>query len=109
MSKLVDKLLIGAHPVILERITNAQELKEGIDVGMVHIRFPNTRGGTVLGIPVNSDELETDSVDFEKGNGTLKLTGDIVLDYVALRCTAKIDLNSLQAEVSLEKKSPMTV
>jgi len=56
----VNKLCEGEHRVEagLRPIKTAQALKERIDLGCVHIKFTETRGGTELGVRVDRDTLD---------------------------------------------------
>src|SRR5215813_15043822 len=94
---LVDKLCEGDHPVIasLRPEKTAQALKERIDLGYVHIKFTETKGGTELGVRLDRDALDLSRADFENQAGTVHLEGDLTLDYVKVRCVADIDLKTL--------------
>jgi uncharacterized protein YbdZ (MbtH family) len=78
-------------------------LKESIDRNYVHIRFPNTKGGTELGIRIDPQELNQDNADFEKPEGVVKLVGNLTLDYVKLRCSSEIDLKTLTGTARLAR------
>src|SRR5262252_4793283 len=58
---LVEKLCEGDHPVIasLRPEKTVQALKERIDLGYVHIKFTETKGGTELGV-----RLDPEASDF---------------------------------------------
>jgi hypothetical protein len=95
VSELVQKLSIGEHPaeVTVRPERNAQALRECIDRGYVHVKFPDTHGGTELCVRLDKDASSLNA-DFEKGLGRIKLVGTLTLDYVRIRCEAEIDLNS---------------
>ncbi len=101
---LVDRLARGDHPVIVslrpERTLAA--LKERLDLGYVHVKFTDTRGGTELGFPIDKQALDLSRADLERGGGTLRLSGPLTLDYVKVSCVADIDLATLEGHGHLE-------
>ena len=102
---LVDKLSEGDHPVeaSLRPEKNVKLFKEAIDRNYVHIKFTNTRGGTELGVKLDSDHSDFSQADFENGIGTVHLEGSLTLDYIKVKCIADINLTSLQGQGHLVK------
>ncbi len=94
---LVEKLCEGDHPVeaSLRPEKTAKALKDRIDMGYVHIKFTETRGGTELGVRLDRDTLDLSQADFESQTGKVHLEGNLTLDYVKVRCIADIDLKTL--------------
>jgi hypothetical protein len=94
---LVEKLCEGDHPVIAslrpEKTVNA--FKDRIDMGYVHIKFTETKGGTELGVRLDQNTLDLSRADFEGRSGSVHLEGELTLDYVKVRCIADIDLQTL--------------
>src|SRR5437660_9806464 len=76
---LVERLSKGTHPVeaSLRPEKSVPALKECIDRGYVHIKFTETRGGTELGV-----RLDRDMVAFDDQAGSVRLVGDLTLNYV---------------------------
>ena len=101
---LVKRLTQGGHPVAagLHPEKNVQALKEGIDRGYVHIKFTETKGGTVLGVRLDTAACDFSQADFENQTGTVHLEGGLLLDYVKVRCIADIDLTTLAGQGHLE-------
>lgn len=95
MDELVKRLSDGKHKVVLERSKSAQEVKEAIDRGYVLIKFPETRGGTELGIRLDKARSVTSEANFAEGKGTIQLVGTLVLNYNELEAAAQIDLATL--------------
>jgi uncharacterized protein YbdZ (MbtH family) len=97
---LVEKLCEGDHPVEagLRPEKTAKALKDRIDMGYVHIKFTETKGGTELGVRLDRDTLDLSHADFENQTGTVHLEGELILDYVKVRCIADINLQSLKGE-----------
>jgi uncharacterized protein YbdZ (MbtH family) len=97
---LVSRLCKGDHPVeaSLRPEKTAKALRDRIDLGYVHIKFTETRGGTELGVRLDQDALDLRQADFENQTGTAHLEGELTLDYVKVRCVADINLQTLKGE-----------
>jgi len=102
---LVDRLCEGDHSIeVALRPNRAVELfKEAIDRDYVHIKFSETKGGTELGFRLTPDASDFSAADFENGEGTVHIEGDLILDYVSVTCTADIDLSTLAGKGHLRK------
>jgi hypothetical protein len=96
MNDLVQRLATGDHPVeiSIRPDRTPQALKECLERGYVHIKFTDTRGGTELGVRLDRAASELNG-DFDRGNGHLKLVGNLVLNYEPVQCVADIDLATL--------------
>jgi len=94
---LVERLCEGAHPIeaSLRPEKTAKALKDRIEMGRVHIKFTETRGGTELGIRLDRKMLDLSQADFDNQTGTVRLEGELMLDYVKVRCIADISLQTL--------------
>lgn len=101
---LVQFLSEGEHPVEagLGTEKTVQRLKERIDLGYVHIKFTDTRGGTELGVRLDRAATDLSQANFETGLGTVHLVGNLTLDYVKVRCVADIDLATSCGQGHLE-------
>lgn len=82
------------------------ELREAVDRGYVHVLFTETQGGTEVGFPLDEAQSELAGAGWERGEGTVRLAGDLNLDGVPVRCVAEIDLASLQGVGRLEPRAP---
>jgi uncharacterized protein YbdZ (MbtH family) len=80
-------------------------LKERIDLGYVHLVFPETRGGTELGMKLDKSACRFDGADFEKGTGEVELFGRLTLDDVPVECRAKVRLPELSGVGGLRQCS----
>jgi len=80
----------------------ARALKESIDRGFVLIRFPQTAGGTELGIALDLAASKLEGADFATANGTVHLVGDLILDWREARCMVALDLSTMQGLGRLE-------
>jgi hypothetical protein len=98
MNELVQRLSEGTHPVIANpgKEKTARALKERIDLGLVHIRFTDTRGGTELGVRLDREACDFSTVDFENMTGTAHFEGTLTLNYVKVRCIADIQVDTLE-------------
>jgi uncharacterized protein YbdZ (MbtH family) len=94
---LVKRLSEGDHPVeaSLRPQKTAKALKERIDMGYVHIKFTDTRGGTELGVRLDPNCVDLSQADFENQHGSVRLEGGLTLNYVKVRCIADINLQTL--------------
>lgn len=101
---LVRHLSTGSHPIEvgLRPERTAAALRDGINRGYVHIRFPETRGGTELGVRLDRDACDLSHADFANGTGTARLAGTLTLDFVKVRCVAEVDLPTLAGRGHLE-------
>jgi hypothetical protein len=79
-----------------------EAFKAALDRGYVHVLFTETRGGTELGVRIDPALLDLSSADWESRTGTARLAGELVLDYVRVRCHAAIDLATLAGTGRLE-------
>ena len=102
---LVDRLSEGSHPVeaSLRPERTVKLFKEAIDRNYVHIKFTETRGGTELGVRLDTEACDFNKADFENCAGTAHIEGGLTLDYVKVRCIADIDLKTLEGKGRLEK------
>jgi hypothetical protein len=102
MDELVQRLSEGNHPVIVRRAESVNELKQSIDRGYVLVTFTDTRGRTELGVRLDETLTDLSGADFEQGSGVVHLAGNLVLNYVKVRCVADIDLATCQGKGHLE-------
>lgn len=102
---LVDRLSAGPSPVTasLRPEATAKALRERLDMGYVHIRFTNTRGGTELGVRLDRAASDWSHADFQKGEGKVHLEGSLTLNYTPVKCIADLDLATLTGEGRLVK------
>jgi hypothetical protein len=76
--------------------------KAELDRGFVHLRFVNTRGGTEFGVRLNSERCDLTGADWQEENGQVSIVGELVLDYVQVRCHATIHVATLAGTGHLE-------
>jgi len=101
---LVKRLAQGSHPLAagLRPDQSVKALNESIDRGYVHIKFTATKGGTDLGVRLDTAACDFSRADFETQKGSVHLEGGLMLDYVKVRCIADIDLTTLEGQGHLE-------
>jgi uncharacterized protein YbdZ (MbtH family) len=101
---LVSRLARGNHAVVVS--TRSQPsvvwLKEAIDRGYVLVKFTDTRGGTELGIHLDTGATDLSRADFERGTGRARIVGELTLDYMRVRCITDIELPGLTGTGHLE-------
>ncbi|HEY6320762.1 MAG TPA: MbtH domain protein [Thermoanaerobaculia bacterium] len=103
MNDLVQRLTHDQPVVVsLRPEPTVEAFKQALDRGYVHVLFTETRGGTELGVRIDPAYLELASADWERRTGTARLAGELVLDYVRVRCHAAIDLATLAGTGRLE-------
>jgi uncharacterized protein YbdZ (MbtH family) len=97
---LVESLSVGRHAVeaALRPEKTAATLKECIDRGFVPIRFTQTRGGTELGLKLDTAASDVDAADFENGKGTVHLEGELTLDHIKVRCIVDLNVATLRGD-----------
>lgn len=104
MDELVGRLSTGHHPVVVsvrpER--TLEGFKECLDRKYVHIKFTETRGGTELGFPLDESLTDLSAADFENSRGSVRVGGNLSLNYVNVRCIADIDLSTLAGNGQLQ-------
>ena len=64
---LVQRLAQGRHPIVvgLRPDKSVKALQESIDRGYVHIKFTATKGGTELGVRLDTAACDFSRADFE--------------------------------------------
>ncbi|WP_438010578.1 MbtH family NRPS accessory protein [Sorangium sp. So ce321] len=94
---LVEFLSNGEHPVEawLQPERSVEQLNEALRCGFVHVKFTDTRGGTLFGFSVDRDASDLGRADFDKGTGGVHLEGVFTLNYVKVRCVADLELETL--------------
>ena len=102
--ELVTRLAKGDHQVEvgLRPEKTAQAFKEAIDRGYVHIKFTETKGGTELGVRLDTEKSHWNTADFNGANGPVHIEGNLTLNFVKVRCIADVELNTLQGKGHLE-------
>jgi hypothetical protein len=84
----------------------AAGFKEAVDRGYVHLKFVGTQGGTDLGVRLDKGHTDLTGGDFAAGTGTVRVGGELTLNYENVRCHAVIDLATLKGEGWLEHLGP---
>ncbi len=104
MNELVERLSRGEHPVeiVIRPERTAKAVKDKIDSGYIHIKFTGTRGGTELGVALDKALTDLSTGDVEAQQGTIKLVGNLTLNYEKVRCIADIDLTTFNGTGRLE-------
>jgi len=104
VNDLVKRLSEGSHAVEVScRPERTVKLfKEQIDRAYVLVKFTETRGGTELGVPLDKTRSDISQANFETETGTVKVAGELTLDYVPVRVVAEIELPSMKGRGHLE-------
>jgi hypothetical protein len=106
MNQLVSFLSENDHPVEIsvrpEKSVDA--FLRAIEKGYVNIRFTDTRGGTELAVHLDPKLTDIKNVDVANQTGTIRLVGELTLDYIPVRCVADIAIPSLGGKGRLEQR-----
>lgn len=100
MDELVERLSAeGQNVVVGGPSPSAGEFQQRItERGYVFIKFPDSRGGTDLGVRVDEDATDVSKADFANATGSVHIEGTLTLNYVKVRCVADIELSSLSGQ-----------
>ncbi|MEO8592857.1 MAG: MbtH domain protein [Candidatus Solibacter sp.] len=104
MDELVQRLSERDQPVevTIRPDRTGARMKECLDRGYVHIKFTETKGGTELGVRIDANASDVTQADFDAPAGNIRIVGDLKLNYVPVRCIARIDLATFQGLGHLE-------
>jgi hypothetical protein len=104
MSELVRKLSEGEQniEVSIRPDRTPEALLRCIQKGYVHLKFPDTQGGTDLYVPLDMSETTLTDADFEMGTGQILLVGRLNLDDQDVKCRAVIDLATMRGYGKLQ-------
>ena len=104
-NELVQRLSEGEHPVeiSLRPEKNLRAFQECVERGYVHVKFTDTRGGTELGVAVDVERSGWQGEDFKRGSGSVRIVGNLTLNYEKVRCVAEIQLPALSGVGHLER------
>lgn len=101
---LVRRLSEKEQPVELslrpER--SGRAFKERIDRGYILIKFTQTKPGTELNVKLDSNATNLSEADWSNQSGSVHLEGDLILNYVKVRCIADIDVATLAGQGYLQ-------
>jgi hypothetical protein len=96
MDSLVKHLASSKHRVTLERSRSAEDLRRALELGYLLVKFPETNGGTELGITLDPSRAMLEHADFSTGSGTIHLVGTLVLNYHPVEMELDVDLATLE-------------
>jgi uncharacterized protein YbdZ (MbtH family) len=91
---LVAFLSQGDHPLQATAQTSEQFL-ERIKAGYVNIRFTDTRGGTEIGVRLDAATSDATGIGAEEHKGTVRIAGNLTLNYQPVRLVADVALETL--------------
>jgi uncharacterized protein YbdZ (MbtH family) len=101
---VVETLSHGDHRVEIIGLGDdpSRRLRERIELGHIMVRFPETRGGTELGIRFDPKTLELAGCDLEARQGMLALQGRLTLDGTRVCVHATINVADMAGRGWLE-------
>jgi len=107
MNDLTERLTVE-QPIIMGGVDpTVEELRSRTgEMAYVLVRFTQTRGGTELGFPLDSDATDLGGANFDDGTGSVHVEGHLTLNGDPVRCIADIDLATLKGtgRLKLEEK-----
>jgi len=111
MSELAQRLSQGAHAITYrpKRDDARAELRDAVEREYVHVLFTGTRGGTELGFRPDPARSDLSGANWDAGEGSIHLEGELSLDGVPVRCVADLDLGTMEGTGRLEILDPATV
>lgn len=92
---------LGVDQVIrasLRPRTTSELFAAAWDRGVVHVLFPET--GTELGVPI--DRVRSNADALRAGHGSVRLVGELTLNFNRARFTGEIDVTRLEGRGKLE-------
>ena len=98
---LVAFLSEGDHPVQASA-KSVEHFLERIKAGYVNIKFTDTRGGTELGVRLDSAASDTTAADIEGHKGNVRIAGNLTLNYQPVRLVAEVALETLMGSGRLQ-------
>ena len=103
INDLVKRLSTEKHEVTIgNRDETFNEIEERLtDLKYIHVTFPNTKGGTELGINVDTERSDLTKADFNNGKGIAHIEGTTSLNFCSVRCIADINLENRKGKGQL--------
>jgi len=98
---LVRSLAEGRHPVVVSGVGDpsdaeaVERFRDSLDRGHVQVCFPETRGGTELGLRFDPASVDRSGCDFGARSGQVALAGELNLDGIDVRCEVELSLGDL--------------
>lgn len=102
MDSLVKHLSSSMHKITLGRLKSVEDLQRSIGLGYLLVKFPETDGGTELGIRLDPSRAMLEKADFPVRSGTIHLVGALVLNYNEVEMEVDIDLATLEGRGRLK-------
>ncbi|WP_075883934.1 MbtH family protein [Candidatus Protochlamydia sp. W-9] len=97
ISSTVKFLSTGLHPLsVYPSPVSIEHFKAFLEEQFIHINYLDTKGETCLGVNLDLNSTDKWTIGFEQKKGTFHLEGDLILDYVKVRCVADVDLSSMK-------------
>ena len=100
---LLDRLSKDQEVIAGANTTTVEDLKGQVDRGYVHVKFTQTKGGTDLGVRAIKELSDFSKADWAAKKGSIKVVGDLTLNYVRIRVHATLQLETLKGTGRIEK------
>lgn len=97
---LVEALCQDQHIVLFDSdILSFKDLEERLGEKFLYLYFPNTKGGTSIGMGVDHYSFEKSG----KNTNQVHILGHFSLDYTNIRCSISVEMGSMKALASMKK------
>lgn len=103
---LVERLNGQGHRALIDARTDDKlaYLRERIEIGHVHVLFPDTRGGTELGLALTEVAQAAALAALDTGD-EITLTGKLTLDDEPVVCNVRLSAPGLEGRGGLQRVS----
>jgi len=103
MNELTQRLTIDQPVIVGGPDPSLEELRRRLEeIGLVFIKFTETRGGTDLGIRLDREASDLSAADFDQSSGAVHIEGTLILNDDPVRCIADIELATLKGTAHLK-------
>lgn len=97
MNELTERLSTEQPVVMGGADRTLAELRRRVEeIGYVSIKFTGTRGGTDLVVKLDREATDASAADFERGSGSLRIKGSLILNGDPVLAVATLDLSTLE-------------
>ncbi len=110
MSELAYRFSQGTHKILYRpRGDQARtELRADVERDYVHVLFTGAAGEIELGFPSDRARADLSGANWDAGEGSIHLEGELGLNGTPVRCVVDLDLQTLEGRGRLDLLAPAT-
>jgi hypothetical protein len=110
MSELAHRFSQGPHKILYRpRGDQARtEFRADVERDYVHLLFTGAAGEIELGFPSDRARSDLSGANWDAGEGSIHLEGDLGLNGIPVRCVADLDLRTMEGVGRLDLLAPAT-